>query len=96
MSVKPGSSTSGIGGKRQYWYYTVRYAGGGEYTFPMKCEPIRIEFPENLLGIVDGLTSQKFNGPLCSLENRDTTLDSVRKMLTARGGMFVIYKLIKF
>lgn len=52
----PGSSASDAErGKRQHWFYEIRYAGGAIKTWALKCTGIKIEFPDDISNVVAGL-----------------------------------------
>ena len=87
----PGSSSSNAErGKRQHWFYKVRYAQGATLTWPLKCVGIPIKFPPDISDIIMQLLAQAFVGSLCTQEHRDTVLNNIRSMLTARSGAKLI------
>ena len=87
ISVTPGSSSAaGEQGKRQHWFYKIRFAGGDVMTFPMKCIGIPITLPSNINEFVETLPAQTFNGPLKRSDKRDEVLDEIGKMLNSRNG----------
>ena len=104
----PGSSASDAErGKRQHWFYEIRYAGGARKTWALKCTGIKIEFPDDISSLAAGLRSQAFSDNAESLSNerrRNDILDEIRSILTARSGMgihviynfFVYHKLTYF
>jgi hypothetical protein len=88
IEVKPGSSSkTGEKGKRQHWYYKVRFASGAIFTFPLKCIGIPIVFPDDIVSFAQSIKLQQFNGPLSSEPKRNTIFESIKKILTARDGM---------
>jgi hypothetical protein len=74
-------------GKRQYWFYRIRFAGGDEITFPLRCVGIRIDIPANISDVIKNLPVQSFSGPLSNKEYRDKVLKEVRLMLESRSDM---------
>ena len=85
-SVYPGSSDqSAERGKRQHWYYKIRYAGGGTIVWPLKCIGIPVTFPDDLPDIIERLPVQSFVGPLCIKEKREEILSSIRSLLISRS-----------
>ena len=91
----PGSSASDAErGKRQHWFYEIRYAGGAIKTWALKCTGIKIEFPDDISNVVAGLRSQVFSDKEDSLSNesrRNDILDNIRSILTARSGIHEVY-----
>ena len=84
----PGGSGEGDElGKRQHWFYDIRFAGGKSITFPLRCMGIPITIPENIAEIVQNLPKQAFDGPLCTEEKRAGVLQKIRDILIARSGI---------
>ena len=86
ISVTPGSSTkSGELGKRQHWYYKVRFAGGSTVTYPMKCIGIPITVPVSIADIVESLPAQPLDGKLSTEDFRCEVLSQIKALLVARS-----------
>lgn len=98
IEVIPGSSSkSGEKGKRQHWFYKVRFASGAIHTFPMKCIGIPIEFPDDAVNFARNIKLQQLNGPLSSEPKRNQIFENIKKMLTARDGkIYILFTMIRF
>lgn len=75
--------------KRQHWFYEIRYAGGDTKTWELKCNSIKIEFPDDISNLVAGLPSQEFSDKDESLRNESRRIDileNIRSILIARSG----------
>ena len=60
--IFPGSSAANAErGKRQHWFYKVRYASEDTITWPMKCIGIPIIFPEYIKRQAEMLPVQQFS-----------------------------------
>jgi hypothetical protein len=91
----PGSSAPDAErGKRQHWFYEIRYAGGAVKTWALKCSGIKIEFPHNISSITTDLRPQAFSDNEESLskeKRRNHILENIRSILIARSGKYHIY-----
>ena len=87
LNVVAGSSLkSGELGKRQHWFYHVRFARGDMMVFPLRCNGILIDLPDNLDGVVNDLMPQVFFKSLSHPANREKILGNICDLLEARDG----------
>ena len=89
ISVTPGSSSkSGEKGKRQHWFYKLRFAGGDVMTFPLKCIGIPIKLPDDVKQFAVALPVQPWskNGSLTNESDRTVLLAQIEKLLQSRHG----------
>jgi hypothetical protein len=97
ISVTPGSSSkSGEKGKRQHWFYKLRFAGGDIMTFPLKCIGIPIKLPDNVQEFavclpVQPWSKSKKGGSLTQESHRTALLGQIEKLLQSRDGNVLIF-----
>lgn len=83
----PGTE-KGERGKRQHWYYKVKFEGGDKVVFPMKCLPIKMNFGDDMDAFHEKLLSppkQEYMGPLTDKKELEETKESIMKMVRGRN-----------
>ena len=91
VACYPGSSSDNAErGKRQTWFYKIKYAGGDIHLFELKCIPIIFNFPNEMDSVIQNLARQPFDKELKNSSKRDDILDSIRQLLEARSGIMII------